>query len=323
MLHRRAHLGAKPRDVLSGRGHKLGRLPRNSSVSGHDHARVEAVDRRQRLEQLTGISVYHHRHSVFDQQISGKKYPILRKPHHKISGAVGGAGMADDESAFSQLERIHSGDWTVGRIGELESSHGVEAHHPHPICDQRVLARFGCENSPIGMRDDFGAEPAEDNAPKMMVRMVVGQDQPGDGCRRDSPDRVHQLLPLLRTRQCVDDHNAFTGDQEAGVGSSLRTPAGIADGCVHAGSKAANGRVRRRGGDSRYNQESGEQENWSEWKGQAEMKLMLTDCLKEAPLLSDQTMVSGASLSAFRVKLTTGSRLIPEVHSNRATSWLP
>lgn len=41
---------------------------------------------------------------------------------------------------------------------------------------------------------------------------------------------------------------------------------------------------------------------------------MLTDCLKVAPLLSDHTMVSGASLSTFKLKLTTGSRLIPEVH---------
>ena len=230
-------------------------------MSGHDHARAEAVDRRQRLEQLTGISVYHHRHAVFDQQISGKKYSILRDPHHEISGSVGGAGMADDESAFSQLERIRSGDWTVGRIGELESSHGVKAHHPHPIGDQRVLAGFGCEHSPIGMRDDSGAEPAEDNAPEMMVRVMVGQDQPGDRCLRDSPDRVHQLLRLLRTRQSVDDDNTFTGDQETGVRSSLGTAAGIPDGGVHAGSKAANDRVRWRGGSSRPDQESGEQEN--------------------------------------------------------------
>ncbi len=183
MLQGRAHLGAKPGNVLSGRGHQLGRLPRNRSVAGHDHPRVEAVDRSQCLEQLTGISVYHHRHPIFDQQISGKEYPLLREPHHEISSGVGGPGMADDESAFSQLERIHSSDRTIGRIGELKSSHGVEADHSHPIRDQRVLARFGCEDPAIGMRDDFGAEPAEHDRPEMMVRVVVGQDQPGDGCR--------------------------------------------------------------------------------------------------------------------------------------------
>ncbi len=47
------------------------------------------------------------------------------------------------------------------------------------------------------------------------------------------------------------------------------------------------------------------------------MKLMLTDCLKEAPLLSDHTMVSGASLSAFsgkayhRVSADSGGPLEP------------
>jgi hypothetical protein len=54
--------------------------------------------------------------------------------------------------------------------------------------------------------------------------------------------------------------------------------------------------------------------------GQTEAKLILTDCLNERPLLSVHTIVSGASLSALSVKLTTGSRLIPEVHSKRATS---
>jgi hypothetical protein len=63
---------------------------------------------------------------------------------------------------------------------------------------------------------------------------------------------------------------------------------------------------------------------WPEDRGavlrQADAKLIATDCLKLAPLLSVQTMVRGASRSAFNVKLTTGSRLIPEVHSKRATS---
>jgi len=174
------------------------------------------------------------------------------------------------------------------------------------------------------MGDDFSAEPAEHNSTEMMVRVMVGQDKPGDGCRGDSADRVYQLLPLLRARQRVDDDNTFTGDHEAGVGSALGTAAGIAHGGVHAGSKAAKDRLwwRREGG-PRAGEKSEDQENWRERKGQAAMKLMLTDCLKEAPLLSDHTMVSGASLSAFRVKLTTGSRLTPEVHSNRATSWLP
>ena len=130
----------------------------------------------------------------------------------------------------------------------------------------------------------------------------------------------HQLLPLLRARQRVDDHNTFTSDHEAGVGSALRTAAGIAHGGVHAGSEAAKDWLWRCEGGSRSGQKRSEQEKCRKRKGQVEMKLMLTDCLKEAPLLSDHTIVSGASLSAFRVKLTTGSRLIPEVHSNRATS---
>ena len=173
------------------------------------------------------------------------------------------------------------------------------------------------------MGDDFSAEPAEHNSAEMMVRMMVGKDEPGDGCLGDSPDRIYQVLPLLRARQRVDDDNTFSGNHEAGVGSALGTATGIAHGGVHAGSKAAKDRLGRGEGGSRPGQKSDEQEKWSERKGQAEMKLMLTDCLKEAPLLSDHTMVRGASLSAFNEKLTTGSRLIPEVHSNRATSWLP
>ncbi len=92
------------------------------------------------------------------------------------------------------LERIHPGDRTIGRIGELKSSHGVEPDDPHPIRNQRVLACLGCQDPPIGMGDDFSAEPAEHNSTEMMVRVMVGQDEPGDGCRGDSPDRVHQLL---------------------------------------------------------------------------------------------------------------------------------
>ena len=65
-------------------------LPRNGPVAGHDHARVKAVDRSQRLEQLTGISVNHHRHPVLDQQIAGKEHPLLREPHHEISSGVSG-----------------------------------------------------------------------------------------------------------------------------------------------------------------------------------------------------------------------------------------
>src|SRR5215210_9235406 len=58
-------------------------------------------------------------------------------------------------------------------------------------------------------------------------------------------------------------------------------------------------------------------------KRQALAKLMLTECLNVAPLLSVQTIVRGASFCALSVKLTTGSRLIPDVQSNRATSSPP
>ena len=53
---------------------------------------------------------------------------------------------------------------------------------------------------------------------------------------------------------------------------------------------------------------------------QAEAKAMSADWRNTPPLLSVHTIVSGASRSARRVNLTTGSRLMPEVHSNRATS---
>ncbi len=100
MLHGRPHLGSKPGDVRSGRGHQLGGLPRNRPVAGHDHAWVKAVDCGQCLEQLTGISVHHHCHPVLDQQIAGKQHPLLREPHHEISSGVSGTRVTDDDGAL-------------------------------------------------------------------------------------------------------------------------------------------------------------------------------------------------------------------------------
>ena len=110
------------------------------------------------------------------------------------------------------------------------------------------------------MGDDFRPHPAEHNSTEMMVRVMMGKDHPRDGCGGDAPDRICQLLPLLRARQCVDDENTFTGDHETGVGSALGPAAGISQGGVYAGSKAAKDRRWRREGGSRTGEESGEQE---------------------------------------------------------------
>ena len=206
-------------------------------------------------------------------------------------------------------------DRTVGLVGELEAPHGVETDHPHPVGDQRVFPAIGGERPPVGMRDHPRAGLPQDDGAEVMVGMMVGEHQPLDRTVGDPADGAQQLLALPRTRQRIDHDHAFGRHHEPGVGPSLDAASGIA----HDGIDARRERSKRKrpcgvGGGER------EEDERQRERSQAEANLMSADCLKTPPLLSVQTMVRGASRSARRVKLTMGSRLMPEVQVNRAIS---
>lgn len=290
-------------------------------MTRYDNASLEAVDRIQRMEECLRASIYDHRHAVFDQYVPGKQHPLPWQPDHEITRSMRLTRMTDDKCLSSQEQSVLGAYRSVGYVGELESAHGIETHHPAPVRDQGVLPGLGRQHSPIGVRDDPGPELSEHDRAEVVVRVVVSQNQIPDWLLADPPDRFGQLAALLWAGQCVDDHNSRIGDHETRIRPALRPAAGVSHDGIHTGGKAADDwRSWRRIRKGRH--KAGEQYENANGKGQAAPKLMLTDCLNTAPLLSVQTMVSGASLSAFSVKLTSGSRLIPEVHSNRAISWV-
>jgi hypothetical protein len=191
------------------------------------------------------------------------------------------------------------------------------------------------------MGDDSGARTAKDDRAEVMVRVMMGQNQPFDRLRRGGSNGSEETLAVPGTGQRVNHHHALGGYDEPSIRATFRTPVGITQDCINPG-REDTGRKRgwrcaRRSTGRGVEQKSSQNERKMEGhasrvvpegtagaaRGQAAVKAMLTDCLKEPPLLSVQAIVSGASLSALRVKLTTGSRLMPEVHSNRAISSAP
>lgn len=226
--------------------------------------------------------------------------------------------MADHERSPTEPQGVGAGHRAVRDVGKLEIAHGVEPNHPDPVGHEGVLASFGRKHSTVRMRNHLGSQPTKNDGSEMVIGMVVRQHQPPDRLSRNPANSSYQLLALLGAGECVDDDDTVAGNDKTRIGPALRASTGISNGGEHTWCQRADGRSGRRLR-GRAGEDPG-QANKCWWKDQAETKLMWTDCLKMAPLLSDQTMVSGASLSALRVKLTTGSRLMPEVHSNRATS---
>lgn len=227
--------------------------------------------------------------------------------------------MADHQRLIAEPQRIGAGNGAVRNVGKLEIAHGIEPNDPDPIRHEGIFTSLTGEDSPIRVRDHPGTEAAKHDCAEVVVRMVVGQHQPFDGLPGDPADGLQQLLGVLRTGQCIDDDHTGAGNDKAGVGPALRSAAGVSNGGVYSWRQTANLRCGRWIGSS-AGEEPGKNNDWYGGEGQVEPKLMGIDCLNMAPLLSDQTMLRGASLSALRVKLTTGSRLMPEVHSKRATS---
>ena len=235
---------------------------------------------------------------------------------------MGRARMHDHQRPVAEPQGIRGGNRAVRGVGKLEIAHGVEPNDPNPIRYKRIFPSLSGEDSTIRVRKYPGAEPAKHDGAEVVVRMMVGQHQPPDRLPGDPSDGLYQALGVLRTGERVDDDHTGARDDKAGVGPALRPASGVTNGSVYAWRQETDV------GGGRWilgsaGKEPGKNDDWNGGEGQAEPKLMWIDCLKLAPLLSDQTMVSGASLSALRVKLTTGSRLIPEVHSKRATSCPP
>lgn len=209
-------------------------------MSGDRHQRVQPVNCRQCPEQLAGAPIDDHRYSILDQQISGEEYPLPGEPYHQISGGMGRAWMADDQGAPSGPESIYPGDRSVRSVGKGKAPHGIEADDSDPVGNQGVFATFGRQYPPVGVGDDLGAKPPENDGPKMMVGMMVRQDQPGNRLPGHPPDGIDQLLPLLGAGECIDDNNPVTGDHKACVRSPLRAPTGVTQSGVHARSELAN-----------------------------------------------------------------------------------
>ena len=157
--------------------------------------------------------------------------------------------MADHQCPAAKGQRIRAGDRAVRSVGELKIPHSVQPNYANPIGHQRIFAAFGSERSPVGMSNDLCSEPAKHDRPEVVIGMMVRQDQPPNWLRRDPPDRLDQLLALLGTGEGVDDYDAFTGDNEAGVGATLGSPAGVSDCRIDIGCETADrGWVRLRGG---------------------------------------------------------------------------
>jgi hypothetical protein len=192
------------------------------------------------------------------------------------------------------------------------------------------------------MGDDPRTGPAKNNRPEVMIRVMMGEDQPFDRLRGDRPYGPEETFAVSGAGQCVYHHNALRGHDEPRVRATLRPSVGITQNRVDSGREGTERQRWRRCGirassgwahERKGSQKKGKMEGHASRivpegtaegaRGQAAVKAMLTDCLKEPPLLSVQTMVRGASLSAFSVKLTTGSRLMPEVQANRAISSAP
>src|ERR671911_107272 len=87
------------------------------------------------------------------------------------------------------------------------------------------------------MRDDAGAESAEDGRSEMMVRVVMRKHDPFHRLPRDRLDLAKKVLRLTRTRQRIDHYDTRIGHHKAGVWPSLGTSSRITHDGVYAGCK--------------------------------------------------------------------------------------
>jgi hypothetical protein len=105
------------------------------------------------------------------------------------------------------MKGVSSDHRPVRRVGELESSHGIESNYSNPVCDECVFPALGGQHSAVGMRDDPGAQPAEDCGSEMMVWVVVREHDPFHRLLCDRTNRPEKVFRLPRAGQRVDDHD--------------------------------------------------------------------------------------------------------------------
>ena len=243
MSHRRAaldrgsHCPLKLDDVRTRGAHQRERAPRDRSVSGHDCPWIQSFESSEGVEQRARAAIHDHGYSVLDQEIAGKQNTLGRQPDDEIAGRMRGTWVADHQCPTSQTKRISSNDRTIRGVRELETTHGIQADNPDPISDQRVFPILGCQHSAIRMRDDSGAEAAENYRPEMMVRMMMRKHDPFHRLLCDRADCAQKILSLAGTRQRIDDYDARVRHHKAGVRSSLGTSSRITDESVYAGCK--------------------------------------------------------------------------------------
>ena len=219
------------------------------------------------------MPVHYHGHSIFYQQIARKQHFGFGEPYQQIAGGVCRTGMTDYQRLATQPQRVGTGNRAVRGVGKLEVTHRIQPDQPNPIGHEGIFSAFGGQHSSVRMRDDPGSQPPEYNGAEMVIRMVMSQHQPSDRLPGSPANGLYQLVPLLRAGECVDYNDTVTGNDKAGVGPALRAPAGITDGRVDPWSETANGgcgmlMIERAG------EQSGQNDNWKSWEGQAEPKLM-------------------------------------------------
>ena len=168
-------------------------------MARNDGRGVEAIHRRERLQQPARIPIDHHRHPILDEKIASEEDALPGKPDHEIPGRVSCAWMADDDGAATRNKGVRAGDWNIRRVGELESPHRIQAYDPDPVRHESVFSSLGREHSPIRVGNDLGAQSAKDNGAEMMVGVMMSEDEPLDRRGGKRPDRLEESFTLTRT----------------------------------------------------------------------------------------------------------------------------
>jgi hypothetical protein len=125
--------------------------------------------------------------------------------------------MSNNDGASSQSQRVTRGDGTVWSVGEFETTHRVQPHYPDPVGQQSILPPLSRQTALIRMGNDPGAGPPESDRTKVVVWMVVSQDEPFDRLASNGPDRAYELFAISRAGEGIDDDHALVRHNKAGI----------------------------------------------------------------------------------------------------------
>src|SRR5262249_10722869 len=135
--------------------------------------------------------------------------------------------MSDDDRCRAHAQGVAAGHTTIRRIGELEATHRVEPHHPHPVRDERVLPALRRERAPVGVGNDLGTGPLEDDGAEMMVGGRVGEHKPGHRLLGGLADRLDETRTVARAREGVDHDYPLARDDESRIRPTFNTTPSI------------------------------------------------------------------------------------------------